>query len=148
MDKKEKRQYVRLIYQKAFRSLGVMLVMGLGLGTLLGGGIYLVNALCALGFVMLCRAWFIHLKLSGMRPFSRPGGKKEKKVPYLYRRLKEKKPHRPSFRMDAADFDDDLVADTMTAEENFTPIQADRARAIASLLCGAALIAASFLIPI
>lgn len=147
MEKNEKKQYIRLVYQKTFRCLGLMLVISLGLGTLLGGGVFMMNALCAMGFVMLCWGWFTYLKITGMRPFGRGKGQ-EKKVPFFHRREKEKRPHRPSFRMQAEDFDDDLVAATMAADENFSEKQVDQANAIARALCGFLLVAASFLIPL
>ncbi|MBQ6952223.1 MAG: hypothetical protein IJN44_12130 [Clostridia bacterium] len=146
MQKQERRQYLRLIYKQAFSSLGITLVIALVAGTVLGGGIYMVHALCAVGFVMLCWAWFNYLKITGLQPFGRY--KKEKKpVPYFHRRFKEEKPHRPSFRMDSADFDDDLTSSTVAEAENFTKKQADTALAIARAICGVILIVASFLIP-
>ena len=149
MQKSERKKYIRLIYRQTFRLLGVTLVISLLLGSLLGGGAYLMNALCALGFVMICWGWFAHLKMTGMNPFSRLLGKKKAvHVPYVHRRFKEKRQHRPSFRMDSADFDDDLTAETMVSEEIFTEKQAEVARMTARLLCGALLVLFSFIIPV
>ena len=147
MEQKERKQYFRLIYMRTFRYLGIMLVVSLLLGALLGGGIYMVSALCAMGFVMICWGWFTYLKMTGMRPFGRNPNEKKAKVPYIHRRFKEKRGHRPSFRMDSDDFDDDLASATVVSEEIFTKKQVDAARAIARAVCGAILVILSFCIP-
>jgi len=97
----DKKRYFRLICQRTFRYLGTTLVIAMLTGTLLGGGIYMVSALCAAGFVMICWGWFTYLKMTGMRPFGRSSGKEKPKVPWLHRRFRENRPHRPSFRMDS-----------------------------------------------
>lgn len=142
----ERRRYVRLIYSRTFRYLGVTLVISLLLGTLLGGGVYTVNVVCALGFVMICWGWFTYLKMTGMRL---PGvtGKRKIKVPYIHRRFKDKRPSRPAFRMDSMDFDDDLTAATVVSEEIFTERQTDAARAISRIACGLIMVILSFVIP-
>lgn len=140
------KRYIRLIYQRTFRYLGAALVIALLTGALLGGGIYSVSALCAAGFVMIAWGWFTYLKMTGMWVFGR-SLKKKPQTPWMHRRLKEQKPHRPSFRMDSADFDDDLTAATMASEEDFTPRQQHAARAIARAVCGMLLVILSFFIP-
>lgn len=147
MQKEDKKRYVRLIYKKTFAHLGTTLVIALVVGALLGGGIYTVNAFCALGFVMICWGWFTYLKMTGMRPFGKNPNKKKAKVPYFHKKDKGQKPHRPSFRMDSEDFDDDLTSSTHASDEEFTKKQADAARAIARAVCGAILVIASFFIP-
>ena len=144
----DKKRYFRLICQRTFRYLGTALVIAMLTGTLLGGGIYMVSALCAAGFVMICWGWFTYLKMTGMRPFGRSSGKEKPKVPWMHRRFKENRPHRPSFRMDSADFDDDLTSATMVSEEDFSEKQQDAARAIARAVCGVLLVILSFFIPI
>ena len=147
MQTNERRKYIRLIYSRTFRYLGVALVIALLLGAMLGGGVYMVNAVCALGFVMICWGWFAYLKLTGMRFFQ--GRKKNQpKVPYVHRRFKEKRPNRPSFRMDSMDFDDELTSATVVSEEIFTEKQVQAAHAIARAVCGLIMVALSFGIPI
>ena len=148
MERQERKKYIRLIYMRTFRYLGIMLVVSLLLGALLGGGIYMVYAVCAMGFVMIGWGWFTYLKMTGMRPFGRNPNKKKAKIPYIHRRFKEKRGHRPSFRMDSDDFDDDLASATVVSEENFTKKQVDAARAIARAASGVILVIASFLIPL
>lgn len=141
----DKKRYFRLIYQRAFRYLGAALVIALLTGALLGGGIYMVSAFCAAGFVMIAWGWFTYLQMTGMRFFQRRSEKP--KVPYLHKRFKERKPHRPSFRMDSTDFDDDLTSATMVSEELFTPKQRNAAMAIARAACGVVMVILSFFIP-
>lgn len=148
MQRSERKKYIRLIYMRTFRYLGVMLVVSLLLGALLGGSIFMMYSICAMGFVMICWGWFTYLKMTGMRPFGRNPGKKKAKVPYVHRRFKEKRGHRPSFRMDSDDFDDDLTSATVVSEEVFTEKQVDGARAIARAACGVILVILSFLIPL
>ena len=147
MQKNERKKYIRLIYRHTFRYLGIMLAIALLLGALLGGGVYMMNAVCALGFVLIAWGWFTYLKMTGMQPFGR-FRKKKARVPYIHRRFKDKKPHRPSFRMDSGDFDDDLTSATMVSEDIFTKKQADAARAISRAISGAIMVVLSFFIPI
>lgn len=144
----EKKRYFRLIYQRTFRYLGAALVIALLIGSLLGGGFYVTSALCAAGFAMICWGWFTYLKMTGMRPFGRSVGDKKAKIPWVHRRFKTQKPHRPSFAMDSTDFDDDLTSATMVAKENFTQRQQDAAAAIARAVCGILLVVLSFFIPV
>lgn len=148
MQKDERRKYIRLIYRQTFRYAGVLLVIALLLGALLGGGVFMVNAVCALGFVSLAWGWFTYLNMTGMNPLAWLAPKKKAKIPFIHRRFKEKRWHKPSFRMDSADFDDDLTAATSVSEDMFTEKQAQAARAIARALCGALMVALSFLIPL
>lgn len=144
----DRKRYFRLIYQRTFRHLGAALVIALLTGTLLGGGIYTVSALCAAGFGLIAWGWFTHLKRIGMQPFGRHSSQKKTKVPWLHRRFKEQRSHRPSFRMDSADFDDDLTSATMVSAEDFTESQQLAAAAFARMLAGALLVLFSFFIPV
>ena len=148
MQKEDKKSYIRLIYKTAFSYLGVALVLSLLLGSLLGGNYYIVSAVCACGFVLICWGWFGYLKMTGMRLLPKGDGKKKPKVPYIHKKDKDKKMHRPSFRMDSDDFDDDLTSKTAVKAENFTEKQADTARIIARIACGIIMVIISFLIPI
>ena len=144
----DRKRYIRLIYQRTFRHLGAALVIALLAGALLGGGFYTMSALCAAGFVLIAWGWFTHLKLIGMQPFGRLQKRKAPKVPWLHRRFKEQRTHRPSFAMDSADFDDDLTSATMVSKEDFTSNQQLTAEAIARMVCGALLVLFSFFIPV
>ena len=145
MERNDRKKYVRLIFSRTFRYFGVMLVISLLLGALLGGGIYLVHALCAMGFVMIAWGWFTYLKMVDMCPFQRNRKQKKAKIPYFHRRFKQQRARRPSFRMDSADFDDDLTSATAVSEEIFTEKQVDVARILARIVCGVLLVLVSFL---
>ena len=97
--------------------------------------------------MLICWGWFTYLKFTGMLFFQRRKNQK-KKVPFMLRRFKEEKPHRPSFQMDASDFDDDLTSATVASEENFDEKQRDRAHAIARAAAGVLMVIFSFIIPI
>ena len=144
----DKKRYFRLIYQRMFRYLGWALVIALLTGTLLGGGYYVMSALCASGFVLVAWGWFSHLKKIGMQPFGRMKKPNGPKVPWLHKRFKEQRPHRPSFRMDSADFDDDLPSATMVSAEDFTQKQQLAAEAAARMTAGVLLVVFSFFIPV
>ena len=143
----DKKRFIRLIYQRMFRYFGTALVIALLLGTLLGGGFYLVSALCAAGFVLIAWGWFTHLKRIGIQPFRRFSLPKKAKVPWLHRRFRDKRSHRPSFRMDSADFDDDLTSATIVNEEDFSEKQQLLAASIARAAGGILLVLFSFFIP-
>ena len=65
----------------------------------------------------------------------------------MHRKEKEKRPNRPSFRMDSMDFDDDLTSATVVSEEIFNEKQVQAAHAIARAICGVIMVIASFFIP-
>ena len=142
----DKKRFGRLIFRRTFRCLGVSLVISLIAGALLGGGYYTVSALCACGFVLIAWGWFTHLKNTGMRLFGRLSSPKKSRVPWLHQRFKAQRSHRPSFRMDSADFDDDLTSATMVSEEDFDEKQQLTAAAVSRALCGALLVVFSFFI--
>lgn len=144
----DQKRYFRLIYQSTFRHLGAALVIALLTGTLLGGGYYTVSALCAAGFVLIAWGWFCHLKSIGIQPFGRKSGQKKPKVPWVHRHFKQQRSHRPSFRMDSADFDDDLTSATTANAEDFTEKQQQTALVIARMAAGALLVVFSFFIPV
>lgn len=144
MQQNDRKKYIRLIFSRTFRYLGIMLVVSLLLGALLGGGVYMMNAVCAIGFVMLGWGWFTYLQMTGMHFPGRNRRQKKAAVPFIHRRFKEHRSHRPSFRMDSSDFDDDLTSATMVTEEIFSKKQVEAARAIARGACGVLLILLSF----
>lgn len=146
MSREDRKKYIRLIFNRSFKYLGVTLVVTLLLGTLLGGGVYMMYSASAVGFVMLCWGWFTYLKMSGSLAALSLGKKLRAKVPYSLRRFKERRPHRPAFRMDSDDFDDDLTAATAISQDIFTEKQLDAAFAISRAVCGVMLVIFSFFI--
>ncbi len=141
-----KKAYIRLIYRRAFRLLGVTLALAAVIGGLYAARLYFVYALSAIGCVCLCAAWFGYLGREGMRPFASLIPKPRARVPYALRRDAGKRLHRPSFRQDYTDFDDDLTDRTAVSEEQFSARQAGLARCFGTACCGAILLLLSAVI--
>lgn len=146
MSSDEKRRYTRLIYAGTFKWFAVGLVISVMIGALYGDQMYTVWALCAVGSVFISWGWFIYLRLDGMRIFGFKPNPKERKVPYFHQRFKEKRPYRPAFRKDSADFDDDLNDATLIDAERFTERQQEMARVLERVIAGGLLFAVSFLV--
>jgi len=174
MDDKLKKKFIRLIYAKALRYLGIALVICAVLGSALGkvsesiprsvsetipsnvsentssgsAGLrtYFIFALCAAGGFFLAWGWFTYLASTGMRV---PGfGKlpeRGKRVPYMYRKNKSEH-HKPAFLMTAEDYDDDLNDQVSLSEDDFTAAQQQKIRQWARLACSALLFLSSFFI--
>lgn len=149
MDSKLRRAYFRLIYKRTFRDLSVTAALSLIVGALYDSSLYTVYAFTALGACMVCWGWFTYLIATGLRlPGLEFWRKAKKKIPYVHRKEKARRQHRPAFRMDSRDFDDDLTAATVVDEEVFDKKQQDFARAWSRAICGAILFAVSFFIPL
>ena len=146
MSSDEKRRYTRLIYAGTFKWFAVGLVISVMIGALYGDQMYTVWALCAVGSVFISWGWFIYLRLDGMRIFGFKPNPKERKVPYFHQRFKEKRPYRPAFRKDSADFDDDLNDATLIDAERFTERQQEMARVLERVIAGGLLFAVSFFV--
>ena len=67
-------------------------------------------------------------------------------MPYIHRRFKENRPHRPAFQKDASDFDDDLTAATAVDGEAFGEEAVKMARVWARVAAGVLLYLVSFFI--
>lgn len=146
MNREEKKRYLRLIYARTFRMLSIGLVISAIVGGIYGDTMYTVFAMCAVGSVLICWGWFLYLRLGGMRVFGFKPNAEKIKVPYIHRRFKDKRPHRPAFRKDSTDFDDDLTAATMVDESAFSEHAAEMARIWARVVSGVLLFLISFLI--
>jgi len=142
----ERKRYFRLIYAQTFRWLAAGLVISAIVGALYGDRMYTVWALCAVGSVFVCWGWFIYLRLDGMRIFGFKPNPKQKKVPYFHQRFKEKRPNRPAFRKDSADFDDDLNDATLVDAERFSERQQEMVRVYERIAAGVLLVLVSFII--
>ena len=146
MSREEKKKYLRLIYAQTFRLLGICLVISALVGGIYRSTMYAVWAMCAAASVVMCWGWILYLQLKGMRLFGRKAKAQKDTVPYIHRRFKEKRPHRPAFQKDAADFDDDLTAATVVDSETFTEEQVKMARVWARVAAGVLLYVISFFI--
>ena len=147
MTREERKKYLRLIYARSFRLLAVGLVLSALVGGLYGDRMYTVWALCAVGSILICWGWFLYLRLDGLRIFGfKPNPDPGKKVPFIHQRFKNKRPARPAFRKDSADFDDDLNDATLVDEERFSEHQREMARVWSRVAAGVLLFVLSFLI--
>ena len=146
MTREEKKRWFRLVYARTFRFFGIGLVLSAIVGGIYGDTMYAVRALCAAGSVLMCLGWFDFLKLDGMRIFGFGPKKEGTQVPYILRRFKQTRPHRPAFRKDAADFDDDLTAATAVDPGAFSEHQAGMASVWAKAGAGVLLYLVSFFI--
>ena len=146
MTRAEKKKYLRLIYAKTFRLFGICLVISALIGGLYQSTMYAVWAMCAVGSVVICWGWFLYLQIKGMVLFGFKKKSKESSVPYIHRRFKEKRPHRPAFQKDSTDFDDDLTAETSVDTEVFSENQVKMARVWARVAAGVLLYVVSFFI--
>ena len=141
-----RRKYIRLTYARTCKWLAVGLVMSVIIGALYGERMYTVWALCAVGSVFVCWGWFIYLRLDGMRIFGFKPNPKQKKVPYIHRRFKEKRSYRPAFCKDSTDFDDDLNDATLVDAGRFTERQQEMVRVWERVIAGVLLVVISFLV--
>lgn len=141
-----KKSYIRLIYARMFRYFSFCLVLCALAAGIYRDGLHIVYALCATGSLMLCWGWFSYLHMTGMRIFGFNTSNKKKQIPYILKRFKDGRPHRPSFRMDTSDFDDDLTSSTSVDEERFSEKQRGIAQILSRVSCGVLLILLSFLI--
>ena len=144
MNHDEKKRYLRLIYAQTFRLLGVCLALCTIIGGVYGDRMYTVWALCAAGSILICWGWFLYLRLDGMRLFGFKPNPKSRKVPYIHQRFKNKRPYRPAFRKDSADFDDDLSSATAVDAEQFSDRMREMARVWARVAAGILLFVLSF----
>ena len=136
------RRWRLLVYRGAMRSCGVALMLCALVGGLYGSRVYFIFALCAAGALMLLSAWRWWGRLRDGRPIRRNEGN----TPFIWRRDKRLKPHKPAFIRDGMDFDDDLTPLTTAREEGFSDAQALLARAASALLAAALLFALSLIL--
>ena len=146
MTREEKKRYLRLIYAQSFRLFGIGLVLSAIVGGLYGSTMYTVWAMCAEGSLLICWGWFIYLRLDGMRIFGFKPNPTQTRIPYFHRRFKDKRPHRPAFRKDSTDFDDDLTSATAVNSEVFSEHAAEMARVWSRVAAGVLLYLVSFFI--
>ena len=131
-----------LVYRQTMRRFGV----GLALSALVGGlyreRTYFIYALCAAAALTLCAAWFEYMRGSDGKPLRRP----RPDAPYIWRRVKPLRPHKPAFMRDGMDFDDDLTPLTTAREEGFPDGAASLARAVSGAAAAALLFALSLVL--
>jgi len=141
-----KRHYIRLIYSKCFRYLAGALVVCALVGGGYGSHPHFTFALCAAGTLFIGRGWLVYLRVTGFTLLRARPGRKRRRIPYIHQRFKGGTPHRPAFRKDFRDFDDDLTSATAVEEALFDEKEREIARIWANAACGALLILLSFVL--
>ncbi len=131
-----------MVFRKAMAVLAAALALCALVGGLYGQRVYFTFALCAAGGLLAARAWFGYCR--GKDGKGRVG--KAVKIPQMLRGTPARRAHRPAFRMNSEDFDDDLTPYTVAREEDF-PEKWQWAGALAAdCLAAAILFTVSFLI--
>lgn len=141
-----RKHFLRVVYNRTFRHLAAALAVCAVIAALCGGRLYFVRALCVAGMAFIAWGWFAYLHMTGLRVFGFSTGRRRRPVPYMHRRDKQATPHRPAFRKDFRDFDDDLTSATVVDETALTARQADIARVLGRVACGPLLIVLSFIV--
>ena len=128
----KQRKWRLLVFRRAMVRLSAALVISALAAGLYRMRAYFAFAACAAGVLLLARAWWGYCGWRDHRPYRRDTGK----VPYMLRKEKGKKPHKPAFLMNSADFDDDLNALTAVGEDGFSEDQCRIADISAAVLSG------------
>lgn len=143
----EKRAFRLVLFRRMGGYLGTGLVIAALLGGLYRDRLHFIWGLCAAGAVLIGMGWWEYLRLTDSLPFRRLKKGKKPTVPYILRKEKEKKRHKPAFLQNAEEFEDDLTPFT-TADMGLLG-EKRRAYALiaARVAAGALLFVLSFVIP-
>ena len=128
-----------LVFRRAMLHLGVALVVSALIAGAYQTRTHFMFAACAAGVLLMARAWWDYCRMRDGRPLTA----ERSKTPYIFRRDKGARRHKPAFLMNSEDFDDDLTPYTTAAEEDFTENEIRRAHMAAYLLSGALMIVIS-----
>ena len=131
-----------LVFRKSMLHFAAMLVLSALVSGLFQSRIYFMFAACTAGVLLAAGAWFRYCGRKDGKLFRKTGVR----VPDVFRSPGRKKRYKPAFLMDSRDFDDDLTAYTMAAEEDFTDAERHWAEISANLLSAALLLAVSFIV--
>ncbi|MBR6185655.1 MAG: hypothetical protein IKQ41_05275 [Clostridia bacterium] len=131
-----------LVFHRAMVHLSVALILCALIAGLYRQRVYFSFAASAAGVLLLAWAWRERCAWQDGRPLRREAAG----VPYLLRKEKKKRPHRPAFLMTSRDFDDDLTPYTAVGEDAFSDAQRRAANLFSCLLSGALMILFSFVI--
>ncbi len=144
---RENRAFYLVILRKCFSSLGIALVISALVGGLYQDTLHFIWALCAAGSILIAMGWYEYLKLSDSLPRFMKKKKKSKKTPYVWRKEKESRPHKPAFAQNADDIEDDLTPLTTADEEILGEKMRSWSIVVARSVAGVLLFVISFVIP-
>lgn len=133
----------RVVFHRAMTHLSAALVLSAAAAGLYQDRVYFMFASCLSGVILIARAWLAYCRWSDPR-------KREKqmdvKIPYLLKKEKNPRRHKPAFLMNAGDYDDDLTPVTAVDEEIFTDAQRAGAHIAAFVLSGCGMLLLSFVL--
>ena len=144
---REKTSFRLALMRRTFSYIGIGLVCSALVGGLYGDRLHFVWALCAAGAILFAMGWFEYLRATDSLPRLFRKKRQKPKTPYVWRKEKQSKHHKPSFMQNAEDFEDDLTPYTTADEEIFSAKLRSRAIIISRMTAGALLFLASFIIP-
>lgn len=147
LTKDEKQKYRLILFRRCFSYLGTGLVVSALVGGIYSSRMYFVWALCAVGAVLIAMGWWEYLRMTDSLLFIKRKKKDETKVPFVLRKEKENRVHKPSFMQNAEDFDDDLTPYTTADAEIFSEKRRQSAVVISRIAAGVLLLLISFFIP-
>ena len=131
----------RVVFRRAMTRAGAALILCALARGLLGQRFRLMFGACAACFLLVAAAWREYCAFRDGRTARRGHAR----TPDLLRGAKPARGHRPAFRMDSSDFDDDLTPATAVDEERLSPGQRAAAHIAADLAAAVLMLAFSFL---
>jgi len=145
-DKQNANTFRLILFRRIFSYLSVGLVISAILGGLYQDRLHFIWGLCAVGAILIAMGWWKYLQATDSLPFRYPKRTKKSKVPYILRKEKERKRHKPAFLQNAEDFEDDLTPYTTADMECLDKKQHASVLIIARVAAGILLFALSFVI--
>ena len=130
------------LFRGAMVRLSAALVLSALVSGVYGQRVYFTFAASAAGVLLLARAWWEYCAFRDGKPLRRA----DTGVPWMLRKEKKRRPHRPAFMMNARDFDDDLTPYTAVGPDAFTDGQCRLAELFSCLLSGGIMILLSFVL--
>jgi len=147
MDRGDKRKFRLVLFRRIFSYLGTGLVISALLGGIYRDRIHFIWGLCAVGAILIGWGWYEYLKMTGSFAFLGRKKPKNDKVPYILRKDRAKKTHKPAFMQKAEDFEDDLTPYTTADTEVFSEKQVKTILIVSRIASGVLLFLISFFIP-
>ena len=131
-----------LTFRKGMLHFSAMLVLSALVSGIFGSRIYFMFASSTVGVLLAAGAWFRYCRWKDGKPLRDAG----MRIPDIYRSAGRRKRYKPAFLMTSRDFDDDLTAYTMAAEEDFSDAERQVSEISANLVSAFLLLAVSFII--
>lgn len=147
LTEQDKKTLRLIFFRRTFSYLGTGLVCSAVVGGLYRDRLHFIWALCAAGAIFIALGWFEYLKMTDSLPFFHKSKRKKIKTPYIWRKDKQQKRHKPAFMQNAEDFEDDLTPETTPDMELLSQKRRSAVLVISRMAAGLLLIVISFVIP-